>query len=342
MIPLLHTPEGVRDIYGEELTGMESLSESIGSTMRKYGFEGIRTPSFEYFDVFSSERGTVPSKDMYKFIDRDGNTLVLRPDMTPQVARAAATYYRDGKMPIRLSYCGNTFINNSGYQLRLKDIPVGSVPQPPAAPDPLLLRAVHRDGEHAPEPRAVEHLEPHHVRHYVHERLFEHRGAAARQVVADAERAGSRAPFAFDPPVLPRELVHRVGPALVVAQGVDRVARAHPTEEPQDERPEERPPLVEAFRGIPFLADPVEQGVHYLAEAREESGQLFESLFAVRRFRGPPAGALARATVFLPVLSVIAATSSSRASSLISFRRRFASAHLADQSATSGAKSVGT
>ena len=121
MIPLLHTPEGVRDIYGEELTGMESLSESIGSTMRKYGFEGIRTPSFEYFDVFSSERGTVPSKDMYKFIDRDGNTLVLRPDMTPQVARAAATYYRDGKMPIRLSYCGNTFINNSGYQLRLKE-----------------------------------------------------------------------------------------------------------------------------------------------------------------------------------------------------------------------------
>ena len=121
MIPLLHTPEGVRDIYGEELAGMERLSESIRGTMKRYGFEGICTPAFEYFDVFSSERGTVPSKDMYKFIDRDGNTLVLRPDMTPQVARAAATYYRESQTPIRLSYCGSTFINNSGYQLRLKE-----------------------------------------------------------------------------------------------------------------------------------------------------------------------------------------------------------------------------
>ncbi|MBR6019552.1 MAG: ATP phosphoribosyltransferase regulatory subunit [Lachnospiraceae bacterium] len=121
MIPLLHTPEGVRDIYGEEMAGMERLSRSIEETMRRFGFSAIRTPAFEYFDVFSSERGTVPSKDMYKFIDRDGNTLVLRPDMTPQVARAACTYYREDSLPIRLSYCGNTFINNSGYQLRLKE-----------------------------------------------------------------------------------------------------------------------------------------------------------------------------------------------------------------------------
>ncbi|MBO4652700.1 MAG: ATP phosphoribosyltransferase regulatory subunit [Lachnospiraceae bacterium] len=121
MIPLLHTPEGVRDIYGDEMVYMEQLSDSIKKTMQLYGFEEIRTPAFEYFDVFSSERGTVPSKDMYKFIDRDGNTLVLRPDMTPQVARATATYFREETMPIRLSYFGNTFINNSGYQLRLKE-----------------------------------------------------------------------------------------------------------------------------------------------------------------------------------------------------------------------------
>ena len=121
MIPLLHTPEGVRDIYGDEMAGMERLSESVKATMNRFGYEAIRTPSFEYFDVFSSERGTVPSKDMYKFIDRDGNTLVLRPDMTPQVARAAATYFREKPLPIRFSYCGNTFINNSGYQLRLKE-----------------------------------------------------------------------------------------------------------------------------------------------------------------------------------------------------------------------------
>ena len=121
MISLLNTPEGVRDIYGDELREMNELCNSVKKTIGAFGYEEIRTPSFEYFDVFSSERGTVPSKDIYKFIDRDGNTLVLRPDMTPQVARAASTYYRERELPIRLSYIGNTFINNSGYQLRLKE-----------------------------------------------------------------------------------------------------------------------------------------------------------------------------------------------------------------------------
>ena len=46
-----------------------------------------RTPSFEYFDIFSKDRGSVPDREMFKFFDRDNNTLVLRPDMTPAVAR---------------------------------------------------------------------------------------------------------------------------------------------------------------------------------------------------------------------------------------------------------------
>ncbi len=90
--------------------------------MRHYGFLQIRTPGFEYFDIFNSERGTVDQRDMYKFIDRDGETLVLRPDMTPQVARCVAKYFRDEKLPIRMFYHGNTFINNDGYRGKLKEI----------------------------------------------------------------------------------------------------------------------------------------------------------------------------------------------------------------------------
>ncbi len=121
MIPLLHTPEGVRDIYGNEKSEMTQIVSAISGCMKTYGYEEIQSPSFEYFDVFSSERGTVPSKDMYKFIDRDGNTLVLRPDMTPSIARSAVTYFKNRPVPIRLFYTGSTFINNSGYQLRLKE-----------------------------------------------------------------------------------------------------------------------------------------------------------------------------------------------------------------------------
>lgn len=118
---LLHTPEGVRDIYNEECEKKLSLQSDLLGILKGYGYHPIHTPTFEFFDIFGKEIGTTPSKELYKFFDREGNTLVLRPDMTPSIARAAAKYFMDEDMPIRLCYMGNTFINNSSYQGRLKE-----------------------------------------------------------------------------------------------------------------------------------------------------------------------------------------------------------------------------
>lgn len=118
---LLHTPEGVRDIYSEECEKKLILQDNINRALRRYGYHPIQTPSFEFFDIFGKEIGTTPSKNLYKFFDREGNTLVLRPDITPSVARCAAKYFGEENMPIRLCYMGSTFINNSSYQGRLKE-----------------------------------------------------------------------------------------------------------------------------------------------------------------------------------------------------------------------------
>ena len=119
---LLHTPEGVRDIYNSEAKRKLVLQNSLSSAMEEYGFDPIQTPSFEFFDIFSRDIGTTPSKDLYKFFDKDGETLVLRPDMTPSVARCAAKYYMEDVRPLRFYYLGNTFVNNHGsYQGRLNE-----------------------------------------------------------------------------------------------------------------------------------------------------------------------------------------------------------------------------
>lgn len=118
---LLHTPEGVRDIYNLECERKLVIQDKLHSLIRTYGYHDIQTPTFEFFDIFNKERGSVISKEMFKFIDREGNTLVLRPDITPSIARCAAKYYMDEKMPLRFCYMGNTFINNSSYQGRLKE-----------------------------------------------------------------------------------------------------------------------------------------------------------------------------------------------------------------------------
>lgn len=118
---LLHTPEGVRDIFPEEYKKKRIMKEKLLELIRSHGFEDIETPTFEFFDVFSAGIGTTPSRELYKFFDKEGNTLVLRPDFTPSIARAFAKMYYDVTEPVKLCYSGSTFVNNSDLQGRLKE-----------------------------------------------------------------------------------------------------------------------------------------------------------------------------------------------------------------------------
>ena len=57
----------------------------------------------------------MPSNEMFKFFDHHGNTLVLRPDMTPAVARSAAKYFAGSRLPVKVFYEANTFVNHENY-----------------------------------------------------------------------------------------------------------------------------------------------------------------------------------------------------------------------------------
>ncbi len=118
---LVHTPEGVRDIYGDEKEKKNIVERLLHERIASYGYRDIQTPSFEFFDVFSKEVGTTPSRELYKFFDKEGNTLVLRPDFTPSIARCAAKYFMEEDVPIRFCYQGSTFKNTSDLQGKLKE-----------------------------------------------------------------------------------------------------------------------------------------------------------------------------------------------------------------------------
>ena len=119
---LIHTPEGVRDIYGREYAKKMFIENKLHEAIESYGYEDIQTPTFEFFDAFSKDIGTTPSRELYKFFDKDGNTLVLRPDFTPSIARCAAKYFLEEEAPIRFCYMGNTFTNTSNLQGKLKEV----------------------------------------------------------------------------------------------------------------------------------------------------------------------------------------------------------------------------
>lgn len=119
---LLQTPDGVRDTYDVECEKKRKVMHELHHILELYSYHDIETPTFEFFDIFNRDKGSAPSNEMYKFFDRDNNTLVLRPDITPSIARCVAKYYADDELPVRLCYTGNTYTNTLKLQGKLKEV----------------------------------------------------------------------------------------------------------------------------------------------------------------------------------------------------------------------------
>ncbi len=119
----LHTPVGVRDLLPEECAVKEEVSERIRKIFHCYGYKEVQSPLLEYIEVFSDEkRGSTNPKQMYRFFDRDGSVLGLRSDMTPPIARIAATAYAGERDPLRFFYFGNVFKYNEEYQGKSREM----------------------------------------------------------------------------------------------------------------------------------------------------------------------------------------------------------------------------
>jgi ATP phosphoribosyltransferase regulatory subunit len=75
----------------------------------RWGYQELIPPTFEFYENLSVGASPRLQQATYRFFDRDGRTLALRPDFTPQVARIVATKLFDQPMPLRCSYVGSLF-----------------------------------------------------------------------------------------------------------------------------------------------------------------------------------------------------------------------------------------
>ena len=79
------------------------------ATWTSWGYREIILPTFEYAATLSTDVGAGLDAEMYRFFDRHGRTLALRPDMTIPTARVVGTRLYDQPKPLRLSYIGSVF-----------------------------------------------------------------------------------------------------------------------------------------------------------------------------------------------------------------------------------------
>jgi histidyl-tRNA synthetase len=84
-------PRGTQDILPPEIHVWQYVEDVFEATLERYGYEPIRTPIFEFTDVFLRSVGEatdIVSKEMYTFLDRGGRSITLRPENTAAVIRA--------------------------------------------------------------------------------------------------------------------------------------------------------------------------------------------------------------------------------------------------------------
>lgn len=107
--------KGTFDIMPEEMPTWRFIEETARRVAAKYGFEEIRTPTFEATELFRRGVGDttdVVQKEMFTFTDRgdEGRSITLRPEGTASVARALIEHGRcSDAMPLKLFYIISCF-----------------------------------------------------------------------------------------------------------------------------------------------------------------------------------------------------------------------------------------
>lgn len=105
-------PPGTGDITPQEAPVWNLLEESARRIYHLYGYGELRTPIFEYTEVFQRGLGDeteVVKKEMYTFEDRGGRSLTLRPEGTAGVMRSLAGTDAVNGMEHRVFYIGPMF-----------------------------------------------------------------------------------------------------------------------------------------------------------------------------------------------------------------------------------------
>ena len=89
----------------------ERFEETILGVFHLWGYSQVTTPSVEYLHVLSKGLDEIGKKRVITFIDPAGGDkpLALRSDVTPQIARIAATTLKNRPAPLRLSYAETVF-----------------------------------------------------------------------------------------------------------------------------------------------------------------------------------------------------------------------------------------
>ena len=112
MIPV--TPRGFKDVLPSEARWREAIISATRNALSLWGYAPIETPTLEVLEVL--EQGGEITSTPFRLFDTDNELLVLRPDVTLQVARMVASRLKREDMPLRLRYVERVYREEEGLK----------------------------------------------------------------------------------------------------------------------------------------------------------------------------------------------------------------------------------
>jgi ATP phosphoribosyltransferase regulatory subunit len=103
------------DLLPPEAAERRALCARVMRTFELAGYALVIPPVFEHAEVLERGNGGLENRDLLRFVEPEsGEVAVLRPDITPQIARIVATQLAEHPLPIRLCYEGRVFRRQRG------------------------------------------------------------------------------------------------------------------------------------------------------------------------------------------------------------------------------------
>ena len=111
-------PAGLEDLLPPEADQEDAMVRLLSDNFTSHGYQRVKPPLLEFEDSLLDGIGEAVAGQTFRLMDPISQRMMgLRADITPQVARLAATRLQDAPRPLRLMYVGEVF-RVKGEQLR--------------------------------------------------------------------------------------------------------------------------------------------------------------------------------------------------------------------------------
>ncbi|MFC3886581.1 ATP phosphoribosyltransferase regulatory subunit [Bacillus songklensis] len=104
---MFEKPLGMRDTLPALYERKKQVREKLAAEIEGWGYQYMATPTLEYYETVG-DASSILDQQLFKLLDKEGHTLVLRPDVTTPIARVAASKLLN-RIPLRLAYEANVF-----------------------------------------------------------------------------------------------------------------------------------------------------------------------------------------------------------------------------------------